>query len=130
MVVVEQGVAQSVVLIGKFQSGGVKYQPLLHTVPFGEGTGGDVAHDDLQGDDGYLFYQRLPAAQFLHQMGGNALPLQPGHEQVAHPVVDDSLALDSALFQAVEGGGVVLIGNNQKFCVLSRIYLFCLTLIE
>ena len=130
MVVVEQGVAQVVVLIGQLEGGLVKDDALLHAVPLGEGAGGDVAHNDLQGDDGHLFHQGLPVVQLLDQVGGDALLLQPGHEQIAHLVVDDSLAGDGPLFQAVEGGGVVLIGDDQLLRIVGGVDLLGLALVE
>ena len=63
-------------------------------------------------------------------MGGDALPLQPGHQQVAHPVVDDPFAHDSPLFLPVEGRGVVFIGDDEQIGVLGGIYLLCLALVQ
>ena len=130
MVIVHQGVAQVVVLIGQLEGGLVKDDALLHAVPLGEGAGGDVAHDDFQGDDGHLLHQGLPVVELFDQMGGDALLLQPGHEQVAHLVVDDALARDGTLFQAVEGGSVVLIGDDQLLGVVSGVDLLGLALVE
>ena len=48
----------------------------------------------------------------------------------AHFVVDDSLAGDGALFQAVEGGGVVLIGDDDHVGVVGGKDLLGLALVQ
>ena len=130
MVLVEQGIAQLVVFIGELDGGRVEYDALLHAVPLGEGAGGDVADDDLQGDDGDLLHQGLPVAELLHEVGGDALGLQTAHEVVGHAVVDGALTGDGALFQAVERGGVVLVGHDEQLGIVGAEHLFGLALID
>ena len=130
MVAVDQGIAQLVILIRKLYGRRVKNDALLHAVALGEGTGGNVADDDLQGNDGDLLHQRLPFAQLLNEVGGYAGLLQLGHKAVAHLVVDDALARDGAFFQAVKGRGVVLVVDDKKCGIIGFEYFLCFALIE
>ena len=41
------GIAQRVILIGKLDGGLIEHDALLHAVALGEGTGGNVADDDV-----------------------------------------------------------------------------------
>ena len=52
-------------------------------------------------------------------MGGDALGFQQCHEPVAHLVVDHALALNGALFQTVEGSGIILVLNDQQLRIVS-----------
>ena len=121
---------QVVVLIGELDGGGVEHDALLHAVALGEGTSGDVADDDLQGDDGHLLHHGLPLAQLLHKVGGHAGLLQLAHQVVGHLVVDGPLAGDGALFQTVKGGGGILVGHDDQTRVLGGIDLLGLALIQ
>ena len=96
----------------------------------GEGAGGDVADDDLQGHNGNLFHDGLPLVDLLDVVGGNALLFQVGHQAVGHLVVDDALALDGAFFQAVEGGGVVLVLHDQLLGIRGGEDLFGLAFVQ
>ena len=118
MVGVDERVAETVVFIRELDGGGVKHNALLHAVPLGEGAGGDVADDDLEGDDGDLLDEGLPVGKLPHEVGGHALLLQQRHQVVGHPVVDDAFSGDSAPFFAVKGGGVVLVFDDQQFGVV------------
>ena len=91
---------------------------------------GNVADDDLQGDDGHLFHGGLPVAELLHIVGRHALLLQAAHQVVGHAVVDGPLAGDGALLQAVEGGGVVLVGHDHNIGVAGGEDLLGLALVE
>ena len=104
--------------------------PSLHAEALGEGAGGDVADDDLQGDDGDLFHGGLPVAELLHIVGGHALLLQAAHQVVGHAVVDGALAGDGALLEAVEGSGVILVGDDDHIGVAGGVNLLGLALIE
>ena len=130
MVAVEQGIAQLVILIRKLYGRRVKNDALLHAVALGEGAGGNVADDDLQGNDGDLLHQGFPLAQLLNEVGRHAGLLQLGHKAVAHLVVDDALARDGALFQAVKGRGIVLVIHNKEFGIVGFEYFLCFALIE
>ena len=72
----------------------------------------------------------LPVAELLHVVGGDAGGLQPAHEVVGHAVVDGALAGDGALLQAVEGGGVVLVGDDDHLGVVAGVDLLGLALVE
>ena len=118
MITVQQGVTQLVVLIGELDGGLIEDNALLHAVVLGEGAGGDITDNDLQRDDGDLLDDGLALVDLLNKMGGNTLLLQVSHQAVGHLVVDDALAVDGALLQAVECGGVVLVGNDELLGVL------------
>ena len=127
---VQKGVVQRVAFVGELDGGLVEDDALLHAVALGEGPGGDVADDDLQGNDGDLFHHGLPLAELPDEVGGDAGCLQLGHEAVGHLVVDDALAGDGALLGAVEGGGVVLVVHDDQSGVVGGVDLFGLALIE
>ena len=93
-------------------------------------AGGDVADNDLQRHDGDLLYGGLAVVELLHVVGGHALLLQAAHQVVGHAVVDGAFAGDGALFQAVEGGGVVLVGDDDNLRVAGGVDLLGLALIE
>ena len=130
MVLVQQGVPQVVVFIGELDGGGVEDDALLHAVVLGERPGGEVADNDLQRDDGDLLHHGFPFAQLLHKMGGDPGLLQLCHKAVGHLVVDDAFACDGALFQPVEGGGVILVVHNVQIRVVGFKDLLGLALIE
>ena len=93
--------------------------------------GGSVlAHDHFQGHDGHLFHQGFPVAQLPDKVGGDTHFLQMLHQPVAHLVVDNSLALDGALFQTVEGGGIVLVVHNQQLRVFCCVHFFGFALVK
>ena len=121
---VDERVAQRVILIGKLQGGLVKDHPLLHPVALGEGAGGKVAHNDLQGNDGHPLDQGFPRAELPNQVGGDSDLLQTLHKQVGHLVVDDALAADGPFLQTVEGGSVVLVRDDELLRVLGFVDLF------
>ena len=104
--------------------------PLLHAVPLGEGPGGEIADDDLQGHDGDPLHQRLPLAQFLHEVGGDAGLLQPPHQGIGHLIVDDALARNGTLFQAIEGSGVILVVHDIQLRIIGFVDLLGLALID
>ena len=130
MIGIEQRIAQLVIFIGELNGGLLEHNAFLHAVVLGEGTGSDVADDDFQRNDGDLLHQRLPLGQLLDKVGGNALLFKISHQAVAHLVVDDALACDGALFQPVEGGGVVLVIHDQEFGIVGGENLFGLALIQ
>ena len=130
MIGVEQGVAQVIILIGELNGGLVEHDALLHAVALGEGAGGDIADDDLQRYDGDLLHGSLPVGQLFHIVGGYALCLQPAHEIVGHAVIDGALAGDGTLLEAIEGGGIVLIGDDDHFGVAGGEHFLCLSLVE
>ena len=130
MIGVQQGVAQLVILIGELDGGGIKHDALLHAVALGKGTGGNIPNDDLQGNDGDFLHQGFPGAEFLDKVGGNALLFQVLHQAVAHLVVDDTLAGDGALFQTVEGGGIVLVIHDQQLGIVGLKNLFGFSFVQ
>ena len=130
MVSVHQRVAQVVVLVGELDGGIIKDDALFHAKTLGEGTGGDVADDDFQGHDGDLLHGGLPFRQLFDEMGGDALGLQLAHHVVAHAVVDDALAGDAALLDAVECGGVVLVVHDDHIGIVGCEYLLGLAFID
>ena len=130
MVFVDQGIAQIVVFIGELNGRSVEGNAFLHAVALGEGTGGNVPDNDFQRHDGNFLNEGFTLAELLHEMGGDAFLLEPLHQQIAHPVVDNALALNGTLFQAVESGGVVLVVDNQQCGVIRAEYLFGLSFIK
>ena len=130
VVLVQQGVPQIVVFIGELDGGRVEDDALLHAVALGEGPGGDVADNDLQGDDGDFFDHGFPLAALLHEVGGDPGLFKPCHEAVGHLVVDNAFARDGAFFQAVEGGGVVLVVHDVQVRVVGFEDLLGLAFVE
>ena len=93
-------------------------------------TGGDVADDDLQGHDGNLLHQGLPLRELLDKVGGDTGLLHFCHQAVGHLVVDDALAHDGALFQAVQGGGVVLVVHDDQVGIVGGVYFLGLAFVN
>ena len=127
---VQQRIAQRVILIGKLDGGLIEHDALLHAVALGEGTGGDIADNDLQRDDGNPLHQRFPLAQLLDKMGGDAGLFHFGHQAVGHLVVDDALSEDGAFFQAVERGGIILVIHDEQLGIIGFEYFFCFALVD
>ena len=130
VIFVDQGIAQIVVLIGELNGRSVERDAFLHAVALGEGTGGNVPDNDFQRNDGNLLHEGLALAELLHEMGGDAFLFEPLHQQIAHPVVDDALALNGSFFQTVESGGVVLVVDDQQFGIIRAEYLFGLSFVK
>ena len=76
--------------------------------PLGDGAGGDIAHDHLDGDDLNLADQLLAHVEATHEMVRNADLGQLDHQKLADPVVQHPFAGDDPGLFVVEGGGVVL----------------------
>ena len=130
MIGVHQGIMQIVVLVGELDRGLGEDDALLHAVAGGEVTGGDVADDDLQRDDGYLLDERVALAELFNKVGRDAGLLHLGHQAVGHLVVDDALADDGTLLCAVKGGGVVLVGNDDEVGIFGGVNLLGLAFVE
>ena len=56
--------------------------------------------------------------------------LQHLHQMVGHPVVDDPFAHNGALFQAIEGGGVVFIVHNIQVGIVGSKHLFRFSFVQ
>ena len=63
-------------------------------------------------------------------MSGNTCLLHLGHQAVGHLVVDDALAHDGALLQAVQSGSVVLVVNDDQVGVVGGVDLLGLALVN
>ena len=63
-------------------------------------------------------------------MGGDAGLFHFGHQAVGHLVVDDALAEDSAFFQAVERGGVILVIHDEQLGIIGFEYFFGFALVD
>ena len=57
-------------------------------------------------------------------MRRNTVLFQNLHQIIGHAVIDDTLAADRPLFESVERGRVVLIGNDHESGVVRCEYLF------
>ena len=130
MIAVDHGVAQLVVLVAEFQHGLAQLRALRQAQALGQAPGGDVAHDHFQGNDAHTLDQRLAVGQLLHKMRGHAFLFQELHQVVGHAVVDGALALNGALLQAVEGGGVVLVVHQHEARIVGRKYLLGLAFVK
>ena len=121
---------EGIIFIGELDGRLLEHDAFLHTVALGEGTGGNIADDHFQGYDAYLFDNRFPIGQLFHKVGRYAIALQHPHQVVAHAVVDGALAGNGALLQAVQRGGIILIGHDDIVFILCGIDLFCLAFIK
>ena len=130
MILIDQGIAQVVILIGEFDGRRVEDDAFLYAVALGEGAGGDVTDDHFQRNDGNFLNEGFPLAEFLYEMGRNAFLSEPLHQQIAHVVVDDTLALNGALFQTVESSRIVLVIDDQQFGIIRAEYLLGLSFIK
>ena len=130
MVSVHQRVAQIVVLVGELDGRLVEHDAFLNAEALCEGTGGNVADDDLERYDGDLLDQSLALGELLDEMRRHALLLQQLEHMVAHDVVDDALAGDRALLEAVECGRIVLVVYDDQVRVVGCEYLLGLAFVQ
>ncbi len=128
--IVEQRVPQIVVFIRKLDGRRVEDNALFHAVTLGEGTGGNIADNHLQRHNGHFFYHSVCVGKLLHIVRRHAGLLQPLHQMIGHLVVDYAFARDGSLFFAVEGGGVVLIGDDDLFRIVGGENLFGLSFVK
>ena len=91
---------------------------------------GNVADDDLKRYDGNLLYQSFALGELLDEMRRHALLLQQLEHMVAHDVVNDALAGDRALLEAVECGRIVLVVYDDQVRVVGCEYLLGLAFIK
>ena len=117
---VHQRIAQIVVFIAELDGGLLEDDALLDAEALGEAAGGDVADDDLERDDADLLHGGLAVTQLLDEVRRDALFLQQLHEVVRDLVVHNALAHDGAALEAVERGGVVLVGDDDAFRIVGR----------
>ncbi len=127
---VDHGVPQLVALIAELQHGAFHRRPLRQAEPLGEAASRLVADDDFQRDDLDLFDERLPVAELPDKVRGDSVFLQQPEQVVGHLVVDDALAGDGALFQAVERRGVVLIVHDAEIRIVRCKDLFGLAFVK
>ena len=99
MIVVEQRVAEVIVLIAELEHRRRQLGALRHAVALGKAARGGIADDDFQRHDLHLFDRRFAIGELFHEMRGDAVLLHDAEHHVAHLVVDDALAADRALFQ-------------------------------
>ena len=130
VVIVDHRVAQVVVFVAVFQHGAGHFGAFGQAQALGEGAGGHIADDDLQRHDAHLLHQGLPVGKLPDEVGGDAFCFQHLHQEVAHLVVDDALALDGAFFQAVKGGGIVFVVHDVALGVAGFVNLFGFAFIE
>ena len=130
MVSVHQRIAEVVVLVRELDGRLVEHDTFLNAEALGEGTGGNVADDDLERHDGDLLDQILALGELLDEMRRHALLLQQLEHMVAHDVVNDALAGDRALLEAVECGRVVLVVYDDQIRVVGREYLLGLAFVQ
>ena len=77
-----------------------------------------------------LFNEGLAVGELSNQVGGDAVLLEHLHQVVGDLVVDDALFGNGALLLAVEGGRVVLIGDDVGVRVVGRKDLLGFSLVE
>ena len=130
MVIVNHRVAEIVVLVAILQHGGLELRALRQAEALGKAARGDVAHDDLQRHDGYLFHHRLAVVKLLYEVGGHAGLFQKLHQIIGHTIVHRALAGDRPLLLAVEGGRVILVRYDAAARIVGRVDLFCLALVK
>ena len=130
MVSVHQRVAQIIVLVGELDGRLVEYDAFLNAEALCKGTGGNVSDDDLERYDGNLLYQSFALGELLDEMSRHALLLQQLEHMVAHDVVDDALAGDAALLQAVECRCIVLVVYDDQVRVVGCEYLLSLAFVQ
>ena len=104
----DQGVAQFVGLVVEFDDGAGQFQSFFQSQAFAQGAGGDVAHDDFDGNDGEFANQLLAHVQGADEVGGDSEFVQAGEQEFGYAVVEHSLAFHGGAFAVVECGCVVL----------------------
>ena len=130
MIIIYHGIAERIILVAELEYGLFKGSTLRETKTLCERACGDIAHDDLKGNDLYGLDRSLTLIELFNEMGGNALCFEHLHELIGNDIVYRTLSCYGSLFFAVECGRIVLIGNDINILYIGRIYLFCLALIE
>ena len=130
MIVVDERVAEVVVLVGELDGGNGKLRALFHAVTLGETARRHVADDDFEGNNLHLFHEGIAVTEFLDEMSGDALLFEHSHHHIAHLVVDDALARDGTLFEPVERGRVVLVRHDDEIGVVGGIHFFGLAFVN
>ena len=130
MIGVYHRVTQSIVLIAELKHGTFKLGALFETQSLCHASGCLVSYNDLKRNNGNSFYGSFSVAELLDIMCGDAFFLKHSAHEVRHFIVDNALAVDSALFQTVKCCGIVLVVNNQNILIIRCENFLCLSLVE
>ena len=129
-VIVDERITQIVGLQAEFEDRLLQRRAFLDAIPFGEGAGGGVAHDDLQRVHGHLAHQLFGVRQTLDEVAVDAASLEQFENHGGDVVVQATLAGDLRLLRAVAGRRLVHVFDPQDVGIVGRIHFFGLALIE
>src|SRR5699024_1781080 len=130
VVIVDEGIAQRVVLVAELQNRAEQLFSFLHAHALGKASRSYVADNHFQGNDIHFLYGRLPVRQLLHKMGGNSGLLKLLEHIVGHAVVHHTLAGDGSFFLSVERGGVIFVIHDYHAVHIRREYFLCFSFIQ
>ena len=80
VIFIQQRVSKFIIFIRKFNRGRIECDSLLHAVSLRERACGNIADNDLKGDDGNLFDKSLPLAELFHKVCGDPRVFQSPHQ--------------------------------------------------
>ena len=130
VILVDHRVAEFVGFIIYLQYGFARHAALGQSRALGQRTRDDIAHDDLERNDLYVLYERAAIGKLLYVMSLDPLLFEHLHEVIAHSVIDNALAYDSALFKPVKRGRVVFVVYDEKVGIARGVHLFRLALVQ
>ena len=130
MVVVDERVAELVLLVADVDDGVRRLRSLRDVEPLGHRTRDDVAHDNLQGEYRDAAAELVAVVELFDEMGRYTVLNQIFEYDSGYLVVKQPLRLYRRLLDVVVCRGVVLVMDNDKVGVVRQEHLFCLALVE
>jgi len=111
-IIINQRIAQLVILVAEFHGGLFKGGSLRHTESLGEASCCHIPDNHFKRYDFHFLYGGFSVAQFLDIMSRNPFFLQKLVHTVAHLIIDDAFSYNGALLLPVESGGIIFIIHN------------------
>ena len=128
--VVDQRVAQLVLLVADVENDVRRLRALLDAEALGHRTGDDVAHDHLQRNDRHLAADLVAVVDRLDVVGLDAGLLELLENNRRNGIVQHALSLDRGLLDVVESRSRILVVDDDLIGIVGAENLFCLALVE
>ncbi len=130
MVVVDERIAQFVLLVADVDDGVRRLRSLRNIEPLGHRTRNDVTHDHLQREDGHAPAELVAVVELFDEMRGDSVLDQILEDNGRYLVVEQALRLDRRFLDVVVCRSIVLVVDDDHIGVVRQEYLFCLALVE